>query len=559
MGEQHRAHDQAPETENNEVRASSYIVNAFMSLFEGAKQSYGQHTYKFSSDGGKEKGSNKTVRALVTIEQYKAHINGEMGLGVVPINENNKCKFSVVDIDIYKQEHVKLFVDAVERNSFPFVPFRTKSGGLHLYLFYQDPIPAHTAVEITRQLATALAIDTFVKRETNQMYEVFPKQTKLASGAVGNWINLPYYNASDTKQYAFVRGKPAKIEDALTYISDRMQTVDSLREFISELPYRDGPPCIQSLHLLNPFENESNRNEFLFSFGIYLKKKDEQFWEQQLYDVNESLRSPLDKSELENTIIASLRKRDYVYKCAQPPLCDYCNRQVCQNRTFGVGKQDGYFSTLEYGKMRQIKTHSPYYEWQVRKQGDNDWKKIRFKSEDDVIGQQTFLALCMRELHVLPPKLKQTEWFKIVNQSLAELEIEQVEDEFNLSYESLFYNHLFDFLFNRAMAANAEEVELGRVFYSENRQAYCFRARDLLEFLIERKNFKYFTLNEIHALLKDMGGRQLKLWKKGRHSQVRCMALDEASLKSMKQAEKDREEAVEQFEPDFSAWSEEDF
>ena len=81
------------------------MLNDFQRLFSGSMHNYGQHTYATTKQGQKEKGSNKTVKdKLLTIDNYRSHLNGEIGLGVIPINEENKCKFSVIDVDIYNTD-----------------------------------------------------------------------------------------------------------------------------------------------------------------------------------------------------------------------------------------------------------------------------------------------------------------------------------------------------------------------------------------------------------------------------------------------------------------------
>ena len=107
---------------------------------------------------------------------------------------------------------------------------------------------------------------------------------------------------------------------------------------------------------------------------------------------------PLDAREIEDTILSSLRKKDYGYKCTQSPLCDYCNKQECKLREFGIGKDSGYFSVIEYGQLTQVKTSEPYYEWLVRVQGAEEWTRLRFQRESDIIGQDAFLQLCRLEL-----------------------------------------------------------------------------------------------------------------------------------------------------------------
>jgi hypothetical protein len=481
----------------------------FRSMFEGNKQNYGEHIYKFN-ESGKESGTNRTVtNKLLTGEQYKAHLNGKVGLGIIPINAEGQCHFGVIDVDVY--EDLSVYIEAIERCSFPLVPFRSKSGGLHLYMFLQSPTAAKIVIELLNKMVLLLGLDMLVKQKLNKMIEVFPKQHTVKEGSVGNWINLPYFNAESTKQCAIKGGESLSLSDALVYMKDRRRTLAEVRAFIDDVPVKDGPPCIQTIQILNIMEKDSGRNTFLFSCGVYLKKKDESFWEQKLFEVNAAMRAPLPKNELEGTVIASLRKKDFAYKCFEQPCVNFCRRPVCKTRDFGVGKEGGYFSELEYGKLSQIKTNEPYYEWEVRVQGGEAYTVLRFKNEDEIIKQDAFLKLCFRELHLLPIKMKQSEWFKLINQALAEVDIKKVEPEDDTSPYALFISLFSDFLLNRAMAQTKDQILAKRVYLDASTSRYYFRSADLSDYMFIGKNFRYYSPGELHGLLRDVHAQTLRI------------------------------------------------
>lgn len=479
-------------------------ISDFQKLFTGNIHNYGQHVYKFTTKGKKEEGKNQTVtNTLITIEHYKMHLEGKKGLGVIPINEDNKCKFSVIDVDIYDKD-LSMYLNAIERNDFPIIPFTTKSGGLHLYVFYKTFISAKEAIDVMRKLSSLLSLDILYKSVMNRTLEVYPKQYKLAKGTSGSWLNLPYYNSTDTRQYVIRNDKKLSLEDALLYIKEKIVTLTEVHDFIKELPFGDAPPCLQSMYILNPLKANTNRNDYIFAFGTYLKKKDENFFEQALFEIDSSLTAPLGSEELERTALKSLRKKDYPYRCTQSPIVDYCNKNICKRREFGVGKEGGYFSSLEYGKLFQVRTAQPYYEWEVKTCEQEEFKKLRFRNEEEIIKQDVFLKLCFRELHNLPVKMKQLEWFKLVNQYLLEITIVDVNADDDMSPDSLFRSIFFDFLLNRSMAKTKDQILLKRVYYDQRKELYYFRSKDFNEYLFINKNFRFFGPVEIHGLLKDM-------------------------------------------------------
>ncbi len=539
------------------MKITQLLLADYMHIFSGNTQNYGLHEYSFNNTK-KENGSNKTVtNKLLTITQYKSHLDGEIGLGLIPIMANNKAYFGVIDIDIYKEVHeLDTYIKAIENNNFPLIPFRSKSGGLHLYLFFKKPVPAKKVIEVLNKFAQLLGLTLLVKNVTNKMLEVFPKQHILRKNSIGNWINLPYFNAEDTKQYCIKNNKALSIDDAIVYIKQKQQAIEDVVDFIKTLSYNDGPPCLQTLYFLNPFEKNSMRNNYLFSFGIYLKKKDENFFEQKLFEINQQLKKPLISNELEKTILSSLRKKDYTYLCKQEPLSGFCNQALCKKREFGIGKEGGYFSELEYGQLVQIKISEPYYEWEVKLQEDKDYKKLRFKNEDEIIKQDTFLKLCFRELHILPIKLKVTEWSKIINQHLSDIHIIEVAEGDDISPMSIFKALFYDFLLNRAFAKNKTQLLNKRVYFDEDQAVYYFRAKDLLDFIYIQKNFRFFMPTEVHGILHDLKTfpKRIKLVN---GKQVRVYGIKEVDIPLDFDFKESEENKV--FKADFTRFEEEAF
>ena len=284
------------------------LLSDFMSLFSGNTHNYGQHEYNFT-ESKKESGKSYTVpNKLLTEKQYKDHLEGKKGLGVIPINKENKCKFIAIDIDVY-DFNLNKYIEAIERNDFPFVPFKSKSGGLHFFIFLKELEDVKKVKDLIQKLITYLGIDILIKNRLNKMIEIFPKQIKLQKGAIGNWINLPYYNYEDTRQYALRNGKKLKFTDALVYCKEKLTTINDLKSLVSDIPFQDGPPCLQSIYLLNPIGENEGRNNYLFSFAVYFKKVDENFFEQKVFEINSSLQVPLSTNELEKTILQSIRKK----------------------------------------------------------------------------------------------------------------------------------------------------------------------------------------------------------------------------------------------------------
>lgn len=528
---------------------TQYHIQEFMEYFSGSQHKYGKHIYDAEIEEGKRKGKSWTVTdKLLTIEEYSKHLKGEEGLGIIPIDENNKCKFTVIDIDLYDINY-NIYLRAIDKQRFPLIPFKSKSGGIHLYMFFKEYVKATSAIEIMRKLSFLLAVDILVKQRENRVVEIFPKQTKIQKGDIGSWINIPYYNAQEPFTYAIKGDKKLNFNEALMHIKEKTVSLQEAETFVDDLPYHDAPPCLQTIHLLNPLSENSGRNNYLFSFGVYLKKKDEDFFETNLKEINDSLDEPLKEHELEKTVLNSLRKKDYLYKCKESPCISFCNKKRCREREYGIGKEEGYFSNVEVGQLYQYKIAQPYYEWEVRIQGQDTFKKLRFKSEEEIIKQDAFLKLCMRELHELPSKLKQMEWFKKVNAALKEIEVIQVSEEDDTSPIMILKSMIQEFCTSRKLADDKEHILLGKVYFNLKSREYYFRIKDLNDYIYVNKSFRYFTPQELHGILREMEciSRKITIGKK----QVRVSALP---IKSIQLATE-----YEEYKPSFDQYREAEF
>jgi hypothetical protein len=500
-----------------DVETPSLQLADFMDLFSGKIHDYGQHIYAFDGlrPGQKEEGQSSTItNKLLTIEQYKAHLSGIMGLGIIPVDDKGEAKFGGIDIDVYDSSFEQ-YINAIELNNLPLVPFRSKSGGLHLFMFMEQRVSAKAIVELLKKQVILLGLDLYVKNKLNKIIEIFPKQDKTTPGKPGSWINLPYYNVQYTRQSAIRARKDLSLDEALAYAKSKRVNLTAIRTLLSEIPNSDGPPCLQTINLFGGPEKGGGRNNYLFSFGVYLKKKEPELWEQRLFELNSLMSEPLTTDELENTVISSLRKTGYTYRCNEVPCVDFCRKTLCKTRDFGIGKEGGYFSDLEYGKLVQIKANDPYYEWEVKLIGTEKFSHLRFKTEADIIGQDIFLRLCFRELHTLPVKIKQSEWYKKINEALPGMVVQYVEQEDDTSPIGIFKSLFVQFLTERAMAQTRDQVygHPGRVYFDEKegKNSYYFRTRDLTEYLFVTKLFKYYAPGEIHGLLHDFGAEPIRI------------------------------------------------
>ena len=65
----------------------------------------------------------------------------------LPIDSEDKCKFAVIDIDVYGGK-LKKIVQALYDSMLPIVPVRSKSGGLHIYFMFKKAVSAKSVRRI---------------------------------------------------------------------------------------------------------------------------------------------------------------------------------------------------------------------------------------------------------------------------------------------------------------------------------------------------------------------------------------------------------------------------
>ena len=165
-------------------------VQQFSAIFDGLHEAYGTYRIDKRQANGKSTGKAQIVREPRTTKLWKEHLSGKgASMGIIPINSDNKCKWGCVDVDQYPLDH-KLLIEKIRRLKLPLVVCRSKSGGAHCFLFCIDWVDAADMQKALQNVSAALGYGGS---------EIFPKQIKLHldRGDVGNFLNLPYYDAED--------------------------------------------------------------------------------------------------------------------------------------------------------------------------------------------------------------------------------------------------------------------------------------------------------------------------------------------------------------------------
>lgn len=485
------------------VTIENSLVERFARLFNSNTRSYGQFDPSLS---GKRV---VTVRGGFNIDHVVAHLHGDMGLGLVPIMDDNTCWWAAIDIDVHGPAgSPDVNIMEIERKvatlQLPLIVCRSKSGGAHCYAFFREPQPAADVRSSMGRWAAQLGYGRA---------EIFPKQSNLdARGGerpLGNWINLPYFHVEETNRYCVDGGKEVSFDYFLSLAEGKACTLTQfLQDAVAE--YAAGPPCIQKM-----FESkvdEGGRNTAVFQAAVFLKRAFPDDWRGRLDSFNRlALLSPLGPRELRQ-IGASVSKREYRYKCREEPCAGLCNRDLCKTRPQGITADDERANEVPLIESVQQVIATPV-RWRLMVKG----KEIELTTAELFDYAAVRRAVAERLLTLLPP-LKKEDWDVYLREILAKTTVTE-----EMTAESLMSERLREFF--RRIRTDREETEDNRrsallrgmpaYVCHDGKWYYSFRLIDFIEFL-KRKKMLTVPDHQVHTVLRRALGvhveRRDKLW-----------------------------------------------
>jgi hypothetical protein len=334
---------------------------------------------------------------------------------------------------------------------------------------------------------------------------------------VGNFLNLPYYDAEDGLRYAIKDdGTSATIrESSLSFTRSYKQTPEQLMalqvgdpEEVS--PMKDGPPCLQ--FLLKNKISEGGRNNGLFNIGVYLRKAYPDSWESEILTYNmQYLEPPLPLSEV-NIVAKQLEKKDYAYRCSDSPINAHCNKDLCQTRKHGIGAA---IQGAAIANLRKYNSNPPV--WFL----DVNGEPVELDTEA-LMSQTSFQKCCMEQLNFMPRSVSKQIWEGRIGGLMNEMRdnesaiIDVAEDA---SISGQFYDYLEEFCAHMQKANDKEEILLKRPWTDEETNTTLFRLKDFEAYLKRNKFFEY-KLHKIAQRLRDMGAQSRLMKIKGRPVRV---------------------------------------
>ena len=445
-----------------------FMIEKFKHIFTGLERAHGvTKVGESNGNGTKVKGKSFVKREPVTDELWQQHLEGTESLGVIPINDDNQCKWGCIDIDSYAGFNHSELIKKINKLNLPLIVFRSKSGGAHVFLFTEDYVSARSMQDKLTEIKAVLGYGGS---------EVFPKQTELKSqDDTGNFLNLPYFNCKQTTRYAFNNKGEAVSLDAfyLLYENIKQKDVDSIKVERPKSEYGDAPPCIETL-AINKI-GEGGRNNALFHYGVYAKQKWPSEWKSKLIMFNATaMEKPLSDSEVQ-IIVNQHDKKEWGYKCNDQPMCSMCDKTLCRTRKFGIG-QEILFPGLT--DLQVIDLEDPYYYLNV------DGERLYLENVKYLRQQSLFQEACMKQLRFRPPTLKEKDWVVITNLLLNNAEVTEPAE--GLRTEDQLQNHLEEFCLNRQVSTDKNDLKKGGVWTADSNHHFVFD-RFYHQFLMRRR------------------------------------------------------------------------
>lgn len=394
-------------------------AETLFNIFKGLEDAYG--CYEIVDQGRstvKKSGNAMTVSKPLTIMQWQDHVNGKMGLGVIPITRKNTCWWACMDIDSYDGFDHRALLESIFELNLPILVCKSKSGGAHCFVFFKEDVPC---VDV-RQFLTKVSIMI-----GHAGCEVFPKQDKLLSNMdKGNWLNMPYYLGKE-RLCTIIDGEKtkdlnlaefAKMVEAESLTSDDFYDIfdsfnpDNAKNTSDDDMLDNAPPCMV-LMVKNQSIGSGNRNDLMTHFGTYAAKR----WgkdkvEDYLPYFNEAAcQQPLDGKELNGIIRSMKRDKDYRYKCSHPLCKANCNPSVCASRKFGIDARD---ATPTLRNLMKVEAEKPLYFV------DTDFGRLQLTAEE-LNNPKLFQKAHLEQLNHRTAIVKDFVWTEIINDLMKTL------------------------------------------------------------------------------------------------------------------------------------------
>ena len=91
-------------------------------IFPGSDLAFGRTTVGDNTNAkGKTDSKSWLIHRPVTVDDFQSHIEGSEGIGLPPINSENKVRWGAIDVDVYQGIDLKKLQTQITENTLPLV------------------------------------------------------------------------------------------------------------------------------------------------------------------------------------------------------------------------------------------------------------------------------------------------------------------------------------------------------------------------------------------------------------------------------------------------------
>ena len=402
-------------------------MQEFIKNFTGLERNYGycniSNGYE-DPDSGKirfKNGDYGWSGKPITQFDYKQHLDGTKSIGIQPCNDSDLARFGAIDVDpkIYKNLDVKYYLDIIQEKELPLIPVKSKSGGLHLYLFTKELVRAKVIKDFLEDVLFLfkLPINT----------EIFPKQTKLGSDTNGNkvngsFINLPYFGKKE-RVALDPSGKEIPFDVFLQCVELNKVDSNQIKKLSDNLiqkaltggpeEFKDGPPC---LAILSKNKMKDGRDRFLYNYMVFAKKKYSDDWKNKVlqagrnyFEFNQTWTDDHIKMKIKNW-----ERQEKGHTCNDELLAPVCVKSECVKRKFGIISDKKIDWPLMTNLIKvDFKPDPEYYLTVENKKGES--VSVHAKDVNKLKDQKELRGLVMAQADIFPPPIKAMDFHAMIN------------------------------------------------------------------------------------------------------------------------------------------------
>ena len=452
-------------------------IKKFIEFYSGLKRSYGYATMDKAvlSDEGKLKPVYGWTGYPITDNDYVQHLEGKRAIGIQPCDDEGKARFGAIDIDdkqhSYKNFPFQKYIDLIIKYNLPVIPVKSKSGGLHLCVFFKEKVSALFIRNFFDKILMTLGLPSNI--------EIYPKETELGTKSDGtpddgHFINLPYFNK--TERVALnPNGGVFTFEQFIKVVELNLQTEESIEQFnkthIKTLlnggndEFLDGPPCLQ---IMTKNKLVDGRDRFLYNYMVFAKKAYPDNWEEK---VKEAARNyfEYDKNWDDKKVevkIRSWRKETKGHTCNEDPIKDFCIKSECIKRQFGILSD----KKKRYPKVSGLQKYDypePEYTFNIEKPDGSGVISCRAKNIRQITNQLEMRNLIGNAAGFVPPMVKQWEYQEsVIDVLFSTKNPETIKPPKSATLEGILEQELIDWI-NGPEAKNDVSFRSGSVLFEK--------------------------------------------------------------------------------------------